>query len=116
MRRLSNQYIGIDQGERVLFSDFEDGGPMWTSEGPREVRAWVEFSEKFQSPPVVHVSLSMWDMDNKGNARADIKADGITESGFSVVFRTWGDTRIARVRSSWMAIGELHHMDDWDLY
>jgi hypothetical protein len=31
------------------------------------------------------------------------------------VFRTWGDTRIARVRIAWMAIGELSEGDDWDV-
>jgi hypothetical protein len=29
------------------------------------------------------------------------------------VFRTWADTRVARVRVSWMAIGAAHHADDW---
>jgi len=116
MKRLRNHYIGIDQGEEVLFSDFEEGGPMWTGTGPRVARKPVSFSESFRTTPNVQLGLSMWDMDTSSNARADVKAEQVTDSGFTIVFRTWGDTRVARVRASWSAIGELRHADEWDLY
>ncbi len=58
----------------------------------------------------------MWDIDNGTNARVEVSADSITEIGYDVVFRTWADTRIARARVTWMAIGEINHEDDWDLY
>ncbi|SHM30114.1 H-type lectin domain-containing protein [Roseovarius litoreus] len=116
MKHLTSRTIGIDQGEDVLFSDYEDGGVMWTGNGPRERRKSLRFSEPFKTPPVVHVSLSMWDMDSATNARADVAAEKITTTGFDIVFRTWGDTRVARSRIRWMAIGELAHEDDWDLY
>ncbi len=89
---------------------------MWTAEGPRENRRPVRFSEAFRKPPAVHVSLSLWDVDNSSNTRAEVTADQITENGFDLVFRTWGNTRVARVRMNWMAIGELRHADEWDLY
>jgi hypothetical protein len=44
-----------------------------------------------------------------------VQCEDITESGFAIVFRTWGDTKVARVRVAWQAIGELPHVDDWDL-
>lgn len=113
MRHLDSKYIGVAQGDDVLFSDYEDGGDMWTGSGSRERRHSLEFPEPFKSPPAVHVSLSMWDMDSDTNARADVSADNITEKGFEVVFRTWADTRVARARIRWMAIGEVFHEDDW---
>ena len=116
MKRLQNHLIGVDQGTLVMFSDFEDGGEMWTGKGPRQRRHAVSFREAFRQPPSVFVTLSMWDMDQESNVRADITAENISESEFEVVFRTWGDTRVARVRASWMAIGELKHPDEWDLY
>jgi len=116
MRRMLSHMMGIEQGSQVLFSDFEDGGPMWTETGPRECIVPVRFKEKFRDAPIVHVGLSMWDMDQKTNARADISAENVSESGFEIVFRTWGDTRIARVRASWTAFGELPHGEEWDLY
>ncbi|MDH5452251.1 MAG: H-type lectin domain-containing protein [Paracoccaceae bacterium] len=115
MRRLSSHILGIDQGSVVLFSDFQDGGAMWTGDGPRELRKLVEFSETYMSEPVVQVSMSMWDMDQKTNQRADISAEMINPKGFVIVFRTWGDTRVARVRADWLAIGEVKGQDDWDI-
>lgn len=112
-----NGAIGIDQGEDVLFSDYEDGGEMWTGSGFRERRHRITYSMPFKTEPAVHVTLSMWDMDSAANARADVAAEKITRKGFDVVFRTWADTRVARARVRWMAIGEVFHEDDWqDVY
>jgi len=116
MIRLESAFVGIDQGDIVLFSDYEDGGKMWTGKGARERRQTVTFKEVYRSPPAIHCSLSMWDMDSATNARADVTAEKITETGFEIVFRTWGDTRVARARIRWMSIGELNHEDDWQLY
>ena len=116
MKRLRNHLVGIDQGDVVLFSDFQDDGEMWAGEGPRQLRTHVAFAEPFRAPPAVHVSLSMWDISSEANNRADVKAEDVEAAGFAIVFRTWGDTRVARVRVGWMAIGELRHPDDWDLY
>lgn len=116
MKRLQNHLVGIDQGSVVLFSDFENGGRMWTGQGPRVMRKKIRFSEKYRSPPMVHVSISMWDMDQDKNQRADISADKVSAVGFDLVFRTWGDSRVARVRADWLSVGELVHADEWDLY
>jgi hypothetical protein len=105
----------VDRGSIILFSDYEDGGVMWTGHGPREMRRAVRFTEAFTGVPVVHVSLSMWDMDQKTNQRADISAEVISPEGFEIVFKTWGDTRVARVRADWMAIGDAADEDDWDI-
>lgn len=116
MKFLINQALGIEQGDNVLFSDYEDGGDMWTGAGSRERRKSLVFSKVFKDVPAVHVTLSMWDMDSAANVRADVTAENITAKGFDVVFRTWGDTRVARARIRWMAIGSVHHEDDWELY
>jgi H-type lectin domain len=115
MKRLNRNSIGIDQGEVVLFSDFEHDGVMWKGEGPRQARAYVLFSDSFVEPPVVRVSLSMWDMSNSANARADITYEDVTEKGFVILFRTWGDTRVARVRVNWQAIGTLQDDEVWEV-
>lgn len=115
MKRFACHMIGIDQGEVVLFSDFEHNGLMWTGEGARQARARVQFSEPFLSAPAVRVGLTMWDMSNSANARADISAEDVTEAGFTMLFRTWGDTKVARVRVNWQAIGPLPDADVWDV-
>ena len=115
MRRFSAHNIGVEQGERILFSDFENDGNMWSGNGPRESRVAVTFAVPFQDRPVVQVGISMWDMDRKTNLRADIAADKVTVDGFDIVFRTWGDTRVARIRASWTALGPLPDDDAWDV-
>ncbi len=115
MKRLTTGSIGIVQGSRVLFSDYADGGVMWTGQGDRESRHVISFKEPFTAPPAVMVGISMWDTDHAHNARADLSAEKITAKGFHLVFRTWGDTRVARIRADWTAIGPVRDEDDWDV-
>ena len=115
MKSLRSRLIGIDQGSTVLFSSFENDCEMWTGRGQRERRCRVKFTEPFRTAPNVQTSISLWDMDASTVIRADIAAEAITEDGFDLVFRTWGDTRVARARIGWMAIGELSDEDDWDV-
>lgn len=99
----------------MLFSDFANNGDMWTGRGDRETRHQIEFTEPFNDAPAVMVGISLWDTDHQTNMRANIAADEITETGFVIVFRTWGDTRIARISADWTAIGALRDEDDWDV-
>jgi hypothetical protein len=115
MKRISSSSVGVLQGSRVLFSDFADGGVMWTGTGDRESRHPVKFKDAFIEPPSVMVALSMWDIDHRHTARMDIRAENVTAKGFDLVFRTWQDTRIARVRADWIAIGPVRDDDDWDV-
>lgn len=116
MQKLDGRCVGISQGVEALFSHHENAGPMWAGAGPRVSRSWVRFDDAYQEPPSVIVTLSMWDLDNKTNARADVSAEKISATGFEIVFKTWGDTRIARARASWLAIGPVDHEDTWQLY
>ncbi len=114
MKRIYASTIGVDQGSEMLFSDFDTGGDMWTGKGPREARVAVTFSESFKKKPSVTVALEMFDMDNRTNQRAETVAENITKTGFDIVFRTWGDTKIARARAAWMAIGGVDADDNWE--
>ncbi|WP_210877741.1 H-type lectin domain-containing protein [Roseovarius autotrophicus] len=113
MQVFLREAIGVAQGDEVLFTDYAHGGKMWTGAGARERRKHIAFRAAFRAAPMVHVALSLWDTDSGTNARMDISAENVTTEGFDVVFRTWGDTRVARVRVRWMAIGAAHHDDDW---
>ncbi|NDW53184.1 H-type lectin domain-containing protein [Aliiroseovarius sp. PrR006] len=115
MKRIRPHMLGVDQGSKVLFSDFEDDGEMWTGSGPRKMRIAIRFSEPFLTPPTITVSMSMWDIAGESNQRADITAENVTVGGFDILFRTWGDTRVARVRADWLAIGEVPDDAMWDV-
>ena len=114
MKRFSGP-IGIEQGSRILFSDFVDDGAMWTGSGPREVRQMQVFNEPFLGPPSVMVGVSMWDIDHNTNSRVSISAENITATGFEIVFSTWSDSRIARIRADWMAIGQARDDEAWEV-
>jgi hypothetical protein len=115
MKRLDSHVIGVEQGDVILFSDFEDDGEMWRGEGPRAARHTITFSEHFADAPTVSLQMSMIDMSNDAFIRADLQPDNVSPSGFDIVFRTWGDSRIARIRVAWQAIGSLPSDDSWQL-
>lgn len=115
MKRIHSHLIGVEQGTLNLFSDFEDNGPMWVEEGQRRHETPVSFSEPFREPPSVHVGFAMWDMDSTPNQRARLAAEDVSETGFKLVFRTWGDSRVARIGANWLAIGPLKDDLDWDV-
>lgn len=115
MLTIENNLVGIDQGEEVI-SDFQSDGELWTGSGAREVRRHVAYSRPYKRAPRVLAFVQMFDLSNSANARIDVQVDEVTRDGFVLVFRTWLDTRVARVRIGWMSFGELSHDDDWDLY
>jgi H-type lectin domain len=115
LMRRNLRSIGIEQGTRVLFNDFANDGAMWVGYGAREVRHSQLFGTPFPAAPVVMVAISMWDIDHKTNARADVSAEAVTATGFEIVFRTWGDTHVGRIRVDWTAIGETRDDDDWEI-
>ncbi len=115
MPRFDARTLGVDQGSQLLFSDFEHDGEMWIGNGPRRRRVRVQFAEPYKTAPVVQVQVGMWDMSVQSNQRAEILAENISPDGFEIVFKTWGDTKVARVVANWTAIGEVRHEDDWDV-
>jgi hypothetical protein len=116
MKRIATTRLGILQGSPLLFSDFADGGAMWTGTGQRDRRFAVLFSEPFAEAPAVTVGIALWDVDTHGILRAEIRAENVTPAGFDIVFSTWGDSRVARIRADWMAIGPVSDDDLWELY
>lgn len=115
MLHISNFAVGVANGSELMFSDYQTGGPMWAGEGPREARIKIDFPEAFADCPRIMVSLSMWDIESSANQRANIQAENVTTTSFDLVFRSWADTKVARVRAEWIAIGPLPHPEVWDV-
>jgi len=75
---------------------------------PAEVRTYaveIAFAAEFSTPPVVHLGLTGFDMDQRDSARITLKAEAITEFGFQVMISTWASTRVYSVEFSWLALG-----------
>jgi hypothetical protein len=54
-------------------------------------------------------------MSKTSNIRWDVQTEDITITGFNIIFRTWGDTQVARCRVAWQSIGPVQTEDTWDL-
>ena len=107
--------FGIDRGEVMPFSDFEDDGPMWAGTGAREVRCRVAFDQPFAGAPVVQLGVTMWDVSNAAALRLDVSAEAIDATGFVMRVSTWSDSRIARVRVGWIAFGACRDDEVWEV-
>ncbi len=115
MKKLNAHRIGVESGIAHLFSDFAEGGEMWSGEGERKQTIHVAFSEPFLNPPVIQIGFSLWDISNDANTRVDLKAANVAADGFDIIFTTWADTKVARMHANWMAIGEVEDEDIWDV-
>jgi len=99
--------LHIQTGEK---SNGYQENPDWTlltGTGERIYRAPITFTSPFLVTPKVSLALSGQDVAAVNNNRLFLKAENITVNGFDIVYRTWGDTMIYRVWTTWTAIGGL---------
>ena len=78
------------------------------AEGADEMRVFrfnVFFGTPFVSPPVVHLGLTGFDIDQRDSKRLTINATEITPVGFVAEIATWRETRVYSVAFSWLALG-----------
>lgn len=71
----------------------------------RHCRQPVVFERRFSSPPLVHVGVVGIDVSKDDNVRLSVRAESITEHGFTLRVETWLNTKIWSVEISWLAIG-----------
>lgn len=71
----------------------------------RVFRFAVYFSAPFKSPPVVHLGLTGFDIDQRDTSRLTLTAKEITKTGFIAEFVTWRETRVYSAAFSWLALG-----------
>lgn len=77
----------------------------WPDEEGRCHHVEVAFAVPFESPPVVQIGLTGFDLDQRDSARISIRAEGVTSYGFRAVVVTWAGTRVYGVEFQWLAIG-----------
>ena len=71
----------------------------------RSCRQAVVFERQFSAPPLVHVGLVGIDASKEDNLRLSLRAESITEHGFTLSVETWLNTKIWSVEVSWLAVG-----------
>ena len=70
----------------------------------RVLRFAVYFSAPFDAPPVVHLGLTGFDLDQRDASRLTLNATEITNTGFIAEIATWRETRVYSVAFSWLAL------------
>ncbi|MCG8603119.1 MAG: H-type lectin domain-containing protein [Verrucomicrobiales bacterium] len=71
----------------------------------RRFRWDVWFDAPFSSPPVVHLGLTGFDLDQCSSDRLRLSLVSVTEEGFQVELSTWRDSRVYSAGFQWLAIG-----------
>lgn len=89
----------------VLTPGWPLGEPAPEDGGARTFGVEVFFDSPFESPPVVHLGLTGFDLDQRDSSRLTVKAENITANGFQAVITTWSATRVFSVEFDWLAIG-----------
>ena len=79
--------------------------PADTTEEPRVFRYTVFFAQPFDSPPIVHLGLTGFDLDQRDSNRLTLRAIEISTAGFVAEIATWRETRVYSVAFSWLALG-----------
>lgn len=79
--------------------------PTGGADEARVFRYAVYFATPFDAPPVVHLSLTGFDLDQRDSKRLSLRAAEITATGFVAEIATWRDTRVYSVEFSWLALG-----------
>ena len=65
----------------------------------------VYFDSPFSVPPVVHLGMTGFDIDQCSSSRVNLSAVSVMESGFQVRLTTWRSSRVYSVDFQWMAVG-----------
>jgi len=71
----------------------------------RSCRQPILFERRFSVPPLVQIGVVGLDASKDDNLRLRVRAENITEHGFTLVAETWLNTKIWSVEVSWLAIG-----------
>jgi len=79
--------------------------PADSTEDARVFRFSVYFDAPFETPPVVHLGLAGFDLDQRDSNRLSLRVAEITPAGFVVEIATWRETRVYSVEFTWLALG-----------
>jgi hypothetical protein len=73
--------------------------------GERNFKYHINYPQEFtEGLPVVLVMLSGIDADKATNQRFLVATNNITQYGFNVLYKAWGDTRVYSAWTTWIAI------------
>jgi len=89
----------------VLTEGWNLAEPSPGAEEERVFQVTVFFATPFDAPPVVHLGLTGFDIDQRDSDRLKIRAAEINAYRFVAEIVTWRETRVYSAEFSWLAIG-----------
>ena len=101
---------GIMNAQAVQSGSFKAGSdsPDYTLDkgtGDRSFSIPVKFDKPFAGKPDIIVSATGLDANTKEtNLRYDVSFNGANGNGFTIVVKTWGDSKLFVVNGKWMAV------------
>lgn len=72
--------------------------------GDRSITIAVTFDKPFPQKPEVLLSTGSIDASKDGNIRYDVTATDISPRGFTIIARTWSDSKVYMIGGSWIAV------------
>ena len=95
-------------GGEITSANYSVNPNTWTllsGSGERKFTTHVDFKEAYKKTPIVALSLSGMDALNTANTRMSVTPTNVTEKGFDVEYKTWGNSQIWAVFVNWTAFG-----------
>jgi hypothetical protein len=92
-------------GVGILTEGWTLAEPVTEPETARSFVVEVVFDSAFSATPVVQLSLTGFDLDQRESGRISLKTGAITRFGFQAVISTWSSTKVYAVEFNWLAIG-----------
>ncbi len=99
---MAQKSIEVPQVQVGTFST--TGASLASGSGDRQITVAVNFPKPFNVKPDVIVSITTIDAETKSNVRVNVKADGVSRDGFTVVVKTWADSKVHNIQGSWVAV------------
>jgi hypothetical protein len=78
------------------------GANLSSGSGDRQMSVAVNFPQGFSEKPEVMVALT--GLDASDNVRVILKVEGVSRDGFTVVVKTWADSKVNSIQGTWMAV------------
>lgn len=73
--------------------------------GTRSYRYEIQFEREFGTVPIVQLGVVGLDSSKDDNLRLRVRAEAISERGFTLLLETWLHSQLWSVDVSWLAIG-----------
>ena len=74
-----------------------------SNNGERSVSIEINFPESFKEKPEIFLSVSQIDVFNKTNTRFNVEAISISRDGFTLIVKTWSDSKIFSISGNCIA-------------